>query len=58
MPALLETMTPQLLARIAAAVLTGAALLVLLDHFRKPKWWLGRLSAVKRRSPESNRGLE
>jgi SAM-dependent methyltransferase len=34
---------PQPLASIAAAVLTGAALLVLLDQCRKPKWWLGRL---------------
>ena len=34
---------PQPLANIVAAVLAGAAVLVLLDQCRKPKWWLGRL---------------
>ena len=34
---------PQPLANIVAAVLAGAAVLVLVDQCRKPKWWLGRL---------------
>jgi SAM-dependent methyltransferase len=36
-------MMPQPLTSIVAAVLAGAAVLVLLDQCRKPKWWLGRL---------------
>jgi ubiquinone/menaquinone biosynthesis C-methylase UbiE len=36
-------MMPQPLVNIIATVLTGAAVLVLLDQCRKPKWWLGRL---------------
>jgi SAM-dependent methyltransferase len=36
-------MMPQPLANILAAVLTGAAVLVLLDQCRNPRWWLGRL---------------